>query len=76
MLSYEIQNLVYKEQHKDRQRAAEQHQLIKVASLRQDKNIGPVRKVAGWLGPQLVKWGSKLQKYNQVHRQTATQRGS
>ena len=55
--------LVGKEQHKDRLRAKEREQLIKAAGLRQPGNRVSRQKVAHWLGTQMVKWGSKLQRY-------------
>jgi hypothetical protein len=76
MFSYETHYMISKEQQKDLQRAAERHQLIKIAQLQQPKNRGLARKMAGWVGPQMIKWGSKLQNYNQVQHQTAVQRGS
>ena len=76
MFSSEAHYLVLKEQHKDLQRDAARHQLIKTALLGQSNNRKPGRRMAGWFGFQLVKWGSKLQRYNQARHHTVIQHGS
>ena len=76
MFSAEIHQLINEEKIKDLRREAERQQLIKVAMLHQPDSRVPVRRMAGWFGFQLVKWGLKLQHYSQGQRQTVIQRGS
>ena len=63
MFSPEISYMVTQEQYKDRLRNIEKQQLIRAARLQQTINRNTHRKAVGWLGTQLVKWGSKLQNY-------------
>lgn len=63
MLSPELHYLVSQEQHKDRLRDLEHQQLLQAAGLQAGVNFKPHRQAAGWLGSQMVKWGSKLQSY-------------
>ena len=74
MYSFEVHYLVRKEQYKDLRRDVARHQLIRIATLRQPDNRGSLRRMAGWIGTQMVKWGSKLQR-NDHQRQTLTQQG-
>lgn len=62
MLSH-IDPLVRQEQYKDLLREAEHERLIRAAGLRQLGNWKPPRKVAGWIGNQMISWGHKLQSY-------------
>lgn len=75
MFSVEIDYLVRREQYKDLQREAARQQLIQTAKLRPSSNMESLRRMAGWIGDQMVKWGSKLQHYDQCQHQTLTQRG-
>ena len=63
MLSY-IDLLVRQEQYKDLLREAEQERLIRDAGLRHSDNWRLHRKVAEWIGAQMVRWGCKLQRYS------------
>jgi hypothetical protein len=63
MLSY-IDFLVRQEQYKDLLQEAERERLIRVAGFRQLGNQGLHRKVATWIGAQMVSWGYKLQSYS------------
>ena len=76
MFSAELHHLIYEEKCKDLAREAVQHQLIKTAMLRRPDNKESVRRMAGWFGFQLVRWGSKLQHYNQGQHKTIIQHGS
>ena len=75
MFSPDIHYLVGQEKIKDLQRAAERHQLIQTARLRGPDKRESLRRMAGWVGSQLMTWGSKLQRYGQGRHQTLTQRG-
>jgi hypothetical protein len=55
--------LVAQERHKDRLHEAERRLLIRDARLLQAGNRRVQRKVAGWIGDQMVNWGYKLQDY-------------
>jgi hypothetical protein len=70
MFSPDIHYLVGQEKYKDLRRDAERYQLIQIARVRRSDKRESLRSMAGWIGSQLVTWGSKLQGY-----QTLTQRG-
>ena len=55
--------LVQREHYKDLLQEAEYERLIRAAGLRQPGNRRMHRKVAGWIGAQMVRWGWKLQSY-------------
>ena len=61
MLSPEINHLVGQEQQKDRMREIEHHQLLQVVGPQHMASATSRRKAAGWLGTQMVKWGTRLQ---------------
>ena len=63
MLPNEVNYLVSLEQHQDRLRAMERHQLIELAGLQRRANQEVHRRVVGWLGGQMVRWGLALQNY-------------
>ena len=75
MFSPDIHYLVGKEKYKDLRRDAERHQLIQTARLGRPDKKESVRRMAGWIGSQLMTWGSKLQRYDHSRHQTLTQRG-
>jgi hypothetical protein len=62
VLSY-IDLLFRQEQYKDLLREAEQERLIRVAGLRHSGNWKLHRKVADWVGAQMVSWGYRLRSY-------------
>ncbi len=62
MSSY-IDLLFRQEQYKDLLREAEQERLLRTARLRHSGNWKPHRKVAHWVGAQMVSWGYKLRSY-------------
>ena len=62
MLSY-TDFLAYQEHYKDLLRELEHERLIRAAGRRQPGNWKLRRKVAGWIGAQMVRWGCKLQSY-------------
>jgi hypothetical protein len=70
MFSPDIHYLVGQEKYKDLRRDAERYQLIQIARLRRSDKRESLRSMAGWIGSQLVTWGSKLQRH-----QMLTQRG-
>ena len=76
MFSLEVHQLIVEEQHKDFRRDAAHYQLVKAALLQHPQNRGSVRRMVGWFGSQMVKWGSKLQHYNQGQHKTVAQHGS
>lgn len=51
------------EKYKDLLREAEHERLIQAAGLRQPGGWALLRKAIGWIGVQMVRWGSKLQRY-------------
>ena len=62
MLSY--RDLLFRqEQYKDLLREADQERLLRVAGLRHSGNWKLHRKVADWVGAQMVSWGYKLWSY-------------
>lgn len=70
MFSVEIDYLVRKEQYKDLQRDVARQQLIRIAQLgRWSSTTISLRSMVGWLGTQMVKWGSKLQHHDQYQHQ-------
>lgn len=73
MFAVDIDYLVRKEQYQDWQREVARLQLIHTATLRPSPNTVSLRRMAGWLGTQLVKWGSRLQYHDQYQHQTLTQ---
>jgi hypothetical protein len=62
MLSYK-DPLVQQEHYKDLLQEAEHERLIQAAGFQQPGNWRLHRKVAGWIGAQMVRWGGKLQSY-------------
>ena len=75
MFSPDIHYLVSKEKYKDLRRDAERHQLIQTVRLRRPDKRELLRKMADWIGSQLLTWGSKLQRYDHGRHQTLNQRG-
>ena len=74
MFSHEAHYLIRKEQYKDLRRNAARHQLINTALLGRPNNGKSIRRMAGWFGSRMIKWGAKLQ--HQDQHQTAIQHGS
>jgi hypothetical protein len=62
MLSY-TDFPVRQERYKELLQEAEQERLIRAAELRHPGNWRLHRKVADWVGDQMVSWGYKLQRY-------------
>jgi hypothetical protein len=62
MLSY-MDFLMRQEYYKDLLREAEHERLIRAAGLWHSGNWRLHRKVADWIGAQMVRWGWKLQRY-------------
>jgi len=75
MFSPDIHYLVGQDKLKDLRRDAERHQLIQIARLRGPDKSESLQRMVGWIGSQLMTWGSKLQRYGQGQHQTLTQRG-
>lgn len=73
MFSVEIDYLVRKEQYKDLQRSVAHQRLIRIAQLRQSSRTVSLRRMVGWIGTQMVKWGSKLQHHDQYQHQMLSQ---
>lgn len=63
MLPNEMNLQVSLEQHQDRLRGLERHQLIQLAGRQRAANRVVHRRVVGWVGGQLVRWGLVLQQY-------------
>lgn len=62
MLRY-LDFLVRRERYKELLQEAEQERLIRAAGLLRPGNWRLRRKVANWVGAQMVSWGCKLQRY-------------
>ena len=75
MFSPDIHYLVGQEKYKDMRRDAERYQLIQIARLGRPNERESFRRMAGWVGSQLMAWGSKLQHYGHGQHQTLNQRG-
>ena len=67
----EMNHLVFIEQHKERIREIEHNQLLEAAGLK-DADLTAPRKIAGWLGAQMIRWGAKLQTYDTTPTQKHT----
>ncbi len=63
MLPNELNYLVSLEQHRDRLRALERYRLVQLADLQRASNRDMHRRVVGWVGGQMVRWGLALQQY-------------
>jgi hypothetical protein len=63
MLPGDLDFMTRKERQQELLREAEREQLIQLAQLSRAGEPKTHRKAAGWLGHQMVKWGSKLQDY-------------
>ena len=59
MFPVEIDYRARQERCKDLQREAAREQLIHEAEFQQPDHSEPHRKIIGWFGAQMVKWGSK-----------------
>ncbi len=68
-------SLVYKERQHELLREAARQQLIQTARLHRSANRKAHRSIAGWIGLQMVKWGTKLQHYEPVPSQISPRRG-
>lgn len=66
MSSLQMEYLVQKEKYQDLIRAAEQDRLLQVVKQQNTNHGGLHRNLAGWIGLQMVKWGSRLQQYSSV----------
>jgi hypothetical protein len=72
MLNY-VDFLVRQERYKDLLREAEHERLLQAAGLRQSGNRRSQRKVANWIGDQMVRWGRKLQRDGTAPSPSCTQ---
>lgn len=75
MYSPEVHYLVRKEMYKDERRNVARHQLIHLAKLSNPDNRESLRRMVGWIGAHMVKWGLKLRPDNQHQHQTIIQQG-
>lgn len=78
MLPNELNYLVSLEQHQDHLRALERRQLIKMVEGQRPSDRAMPRRIAAWLGGQMVRWGLALQQYGpqpQRHSNAAVVRG-
>ena len=64
MLPNDIDFLARQERYNEMQREVEREWLITLTKLQQPEQQGIRRKVMGWLGGQLIRWGLKLQHDN------------
>lgn len=55
---------IHQERYKEFLQEAELERLIRTSGLRQPGNWKLPRKVADWIGDQMVSWGYKLQSYD------------
>lgn len=71
-MSLQIEYLMRKEQYQDMIRAAQQDQLIQM--VKQQSSQPPFhRQIIGWLGAQMVNWGTSLQHYGMTARGPSSQ---
>jgi hypothetical protein len=70
MLPTELDYLVRQEQRQDQLRTIEKEQLIKLMMRNKENERDVHRLAAAWLGDQLVKWGSTLQRYASTSKGT------
>jgi hypothetical protein len=63
MLPNEWDYLLSLEQHRERLRNLERRQLVQLASRQRAANQAIHRRVVGWIGGRLVRWGLALQQY-------------
>lgn len=54
---------IHQERYKEFLQEAERERLIRAARLQQPGNWKLPRKVADWIGAQMISWGYKLQSY-------------
>ena len=73
MFAVEIDYLVRNEQYKDLQREVARQKLIETAKPRYSGDTLSLRRLARWIGTQMVKWGSKLQRPDQYRHQRLAQ---
>jgi hypothetical protein len=73
MYNSEIHYLVYREQQKDRLREIEQQHLLQIAGLHRGVAPKAYRQAVNWLGMQMVKLGSRLQRYGSTTQEILTQ---
>lgn len=66
-MSLHVEYLVRKEQYQDMIRAAQQDQLVQM--VKQHNESPWRRRLAGWLGTQMVSWGLALQNYGMLNRE-------
>ena len=69
MLPNDLNYLVSLEQHRDRLRELDRHQLIQLAGLQRPANPEIHRRAAAWIGGQMVRWGLALQGYERQPQQ-------
>lgn len=67
-MSLHIDYLVRKEQYQDMIRAAQQDQIVQMLKQHNDTPLWH-RQIVGWLGVQMVNWGTMLQNYGMTSRQ-------
>jgi hypothetical protein len=65
--------LVAQERYKELLREAEQERLIQAAGLRQPGNWRLRRRITGWIGDRMVRWGWKLLGYETMLPPCCTQ---
>lgn len=66
MSSLQVDYLVQKEKYQDMIRAAEQDRLLQIVKQQNTSHSSLHRNLVGWIGLQMVKWGSRLQQYSSV----------
>ena len=66
MLPGDLELIACKDRQEALRREAEREQLVQLAQLARAEDSKVHRKAAGWLGQQMVKWGSKLQDYGET----------
>jgi hypothetical protein len=64
--------LVCREQHNDRLREIEHQRLLRMVKLETGLSKKLYREAIRWLGIQMIKWGKKLQNYDQTAREILT----
>ena len=66
MIHHHWYEFIIQQKEEEVRRHLKQRQLLQAAGFRSSNNWILPRKLAGWLGVQMVRWGSKLQSYHTI----------
>ena len=66
MIHHHWYEFIIQQKEEEVRRHLKQRQLLQAARIQPSDNWTLPRKLAGWLGVQMVRWGSTLQSYNTI----------